>query len=116
MKKRIFLGLIAGIISGLFASGGGMILVPVLCRTKELDEKKAFATSLGIILPLSVISLCVYLARGGFEFSKSVPYLLGGTIGGLLGGRIFRKVSGRALRFALSLFIIYGGTRLLFCI
>ena len=37
--KRILIGIIVGIISGLFASGGGLLLVPVYTYILKLDEK-----------------------------------------------------------------------------
>ena len=45
MLKKISIGLIAGIISGLFAAGGGMIVVPALIHIFKLEDAKARATS-----------------------------------------------------------------------
>ena len=38
MIKKILLGISAGIISGLFAAGGGMIVVPAFVHIFKLDE------------------------------------------------------------------------------
>lgn len=40
MKKNIIIGLLAGLISGLFASGGGMILVPSFISILKMDETR----------------------------------------------------------------------------
>lgn len=114
--KYICSGLLAGLANGFFGAGGGMFIVPLFCRWVKLPDKKAFATSLAVILPLSIVSAVVYLLRGGFDFNLALPYLIGGLIGGIVGGLVFKKMSARLLRYALALFIIYGGVRSLFLI
>ena len=56
MIVKIVIGFIAGIISGLFASGGGLILVPAYVYIIKMSEEKARATSILSILPM-VLSL-----------------------------------------------------------
>ena len=45
-------GALAGLANGFFGGGGGMILVPLLTRRCGLDQRRAFATSVAVILPL----------------------------------------------------------------
>ena len=52
-------GGLAGLINGFFGGGGGSIFVPLLTRLCHLEEKKAFATSVAVILPLCVLSPAV---------------------------------------------------------
>ncbi len=117
MKKRlpyVITGLLAGIPNGFFGAGGGMILVPLFCRWLKLPEKKAFATSVAVILPMCVASAIIYLIRQDFALTDAVPFLIGGLAGGILSGLIFKKVPTGLLHKALGLFIIYGGVRSLF--
>ena len=107
-------GSLAGIANGLFGAGGGMILVPLCCRWIKMTDKTAFATSLAVVMPMSVVSGAVYLIKRGINFSSALPFLIGGLVGGIIGGILFKKVSPRLLRIALALFIIYGGIRSLF--
>ena len=39
--KKMLIGIVVGIISGLFASGGGLLLVPIYTHVLKLDEKEA---------------------------------------------------------------------------
>lgn len=104
----------AGIANGFFGGGGGMILVPVLTRWCGLDQRRAFATSVAIILPLCVLSSAIYFFRGGLDFLLALPYLVGGLIGGFVGGKLFKKLNMDWLRRAFALFILYGGVKALF--
>ena len=40
-------GSLAGLANGFFGGGGGMVLVPMLTKRCGLDQRRAFATSLG---------------------------------------------------------------------
>lgn len=112
--KYILAGTMAGAANGLFGGGGGMLLVPFLTRFMKMEEKKAFATSLAVILPMSVVSSIVYFSKGGVSFSQALPFVAGGMLGGIIGGRIFKKVSVKLLRVLLVIFMLYGGARLAF--
>lgn len=106
-------GAAAGLVNGFFGGGGGMVLVPLLVLWCRLDQRRAFATSVAVILPLCALSAAVYLFRGGVELTGALPYLAGGLLGGLLGGRLFKGVSMTWLRRGFALLILYGGVRAL---
>lgn len=104
-------GAAAGVANGLFGAGGGMILVPLLTRWCHLEDRKAFSTSIVIILPLCLVSILIYWKNGACDWSVAWPYLAGGLAGGLLGGKLFQKVPVTLLHKGLGLVIIYGGIR-----
>ena len=106
-------GALTGAVNGLFGGGGGMVLVPLLRRWCGLEERKAFATCVAVILPLCVVSAAVYVLRRGVDLTLAAPYLLGGMAGGFLGGRLFPKVSAGWLRYLFAGFLLYGGVRYL---
>ncbi len=112
--KYALSGMAAGAANGLFGAGGGMILVPMLTRWAGLEDKKAFATSISIIVPLCLVSIGGYYFQGSMDFSAALPYLVGGFFGGLVGGKLFQKVSAKFLHKALGLIILYGGIRSIF--
>ena len=115
VKTRCALsGAAAGVANGFFGGGGGMVLVPLLTRWCGLEQRKAFATSVAIILPLCALSSAVYFFRGGLDFALALPYLAGGLIGGFAGGRLFRRLNMDWLRRVFALFILYCGVKALF--
>ena len=103
----------AGLANGFFGGGGGMILVPLLTRWCGLDQRRAFATSIAIILPLCALSSAIYFLRGGLDLTAALPYLAGGLAGGFLGGRVFKRLNMTWLRRAFALLILYGGVKAL---
>lgn len=111
--KSAVAGAFAGLINGFIGSGGGMLLVPLLNLWIGLDSKKSFATSLAITLPVSIVSAVVYLITDTLRFSDAIPYLAGGLVGGIIAGKVFRKVPSGILRSVLGLLVIYGGIRCL---
>lgn len=106
-------GAAAGLVNGLFGAGGGMVLLSLLSATTDLKEKEVFANCVAIILPLSAVSAAVYFLRGGAFAAESVPYLLGGAVGGVVAGLLLKKLRALWLHRALGVFILWGGVRLL---
>jgi uncharacterized membrane protein YfcA len=116
MRKTVryaLAGAAAGAANGLFGAGGGMVLVPLLTGWCHLEDRKAFSTSLVIILPLCLVSILVYWQHGACSLSVAWPYLAGGLLGGLAGGAVFRKMPTKLLHRALGLVLVYGGVRML---
>lgn len=104
----------AGLINGFFGGGGGMLLVPLLSRWRGLGDRKAFATSVAVILPLCALSALIYFLRGSLDWAAALPYLLGGLAGGALGGRLFKRLNMTWLRRGFALLILYAGVRAAF--
>ena len=103
----------AGVVNGLFGGGGGMVLIPVLSRQGRLKDRQLFATSVAVILPVCAVSAAVYLFRGSVPLAAAAPYLVGGALGGILGGKTYGKVSTLWLRRLFAAFVLYGGVRYL---
>ena len=99
------------LVNGFFGGGGGSVLVPLLTQLCKLDQRRAFATSVAVILPLCVLSAAIYLPRGRLDVMAALPYLLGGTLGGWLGGRWFQKTRVGWLRRLFGALVIWGGVR-----
>lgn len=109
----IMAGTAAGLVNGCFGGGGGLVLLPMLDRAAQIPQRKLYATCVGIIFPVCLVSACVYLFRGGVSLAEAAPYLLGGLAGGWLGGRLYHRVSTRYLRLMFAAFLIYAGIRYL---
>ena len=105
------IGALAGVANGLFGSGGGLFLVPLFISWIGLEEKRAFATSVAVIFPLSAVAFFIFAWRGGVDVSLAWPYLLGGAIGGFLSGKLFKRLSVQWLHRLFGALLLYGGIR-----
>lgn len=111
--RLLITGALAGLANGFFGAGGGLFLVPLLSGWVKLEQRRAFATSVAIILPLSVVSVAVYFYKGDISLMENLPYLLGGAAGGVIAGKVFGKVNMLWLRRIFGVLILYGGVRAL---
>ena len=104
---------LAGIVNGLFGGGGGMVLLPLLGKEKSLAGRALFANSVAIILPICMVSVAASALRGTLPLFEALPYCIGGSIGGIVGGRLFKKLPPRWLKRMFALFLLYAGIRYL---
>lgn len=111
--KKILVGFFTGLISGMFASGGGLILLPVLIHKLNLDEKKARATTIYCILPMVIASSFFYYKNNYFDFGIGIRCMIGGIIGGIIGVKLLEKISNKTLSKILILFLIYSSIKLI---
>ena len=107
MIKKILLGIIAGFISGLFASGGGMIVVPAFVHAFRLDEAEARATCIFAILPMVITSGLFYYNNDFLDWSIGIKCAIGGIVGGYIGAKLLKKLSAKVLKIAFIIFLIY---------
>lgn len=110
-SKPVIVGALAGILNGMFGAGGGLVLVPLLIGWIGMEQKQAFATSVAVMLPLSIASFALFCLRGGNVWEQALPYMLGGIIGGILSAKLFKNVSARWLHRTFSVLILYGGIK-----
>ncbi len=112
--KLLLIGSVAGAVNGLFGAGGGLFLVPLLIRFADIEEKKAFATSVAIILPMTIATYITFCLNGGNVWQQGWPYALGGIIGGILSARLFRKMPVIWIHRLFGILILYGGVKAVF--
>ena len=110
MLKKISVGLIAGLISGLFAAGGGMIVVPALIHIFKLEDSKARATS---VFAIVIASGIFYYRNDYINWSLGIKCAIGGIIGGIIGAKLLNKISTRTLRILFVIFLIYTSIKMI---
>ena len=106
-------GAAAGLVTGFFGAGGGMVLVPLLTALTDLEEEAVFPTSISIILPVCLVSLLMNLMQNPPDLRLALPYLLGSALGGFAAGKWGRKIPVQWLHRVLGIFILWGGIRYL---
>lgn len=111
--KLIGLGLLAGLVNGLFGSGGGILVVPALVFLLGVKDYKAHATAISIIFPLSIISTLIYLKNNIVKLNIAMIIALGGVIGSIIGAKLLKKMPILVLRKIFGGFIIYTAIRMI---
>ena len=109
----IFAGICAGAVNGLFGAGGGMVLVPLLTLTTDLNDREIFPCSVSVILPICLISLAVTAASAPFPWRQALPYLAGSALGGVAAGLWGKNIPVQWLHRGLGILILWGGVRYL---
>lgn len=113
MKKIIIIGLIAGFISGFFATGGGMLLVPAFIYILKMDDKKARATAIMCILPMVVASGIFYYTNNYIDWKIGLFCAIGGIVGGYLGAKLLKKLDKKYFKIIFICFLAYTSIKFL---
>lgn len=113
MLKKILIGLLSGIISGLFSTGGGMILLPSLIYLLKQEETKARGTSIFCILPMVIVSSFFYYKSNYINLKISILCAVGGAIGGYIGAKLLKKIPTKILKILFAIFLIYASFKML---
>lgn len=110
--KTALIGFIAGLVNGIFGSGGGTILVPCLVFLMGIEDHKAHATAISIILPLSLISSFVYFKYDVVDPALTLKVAIGSVIGALVGSSILNRFPVNVLRKVFGIFMIIAAVRM----
>lgn len=113
MIKKITIGLISGIVSGLFATGGGMILVPAFVYLLKMEDVESRATSIICILPMVVTSGIFYYKNHYIDWRLGIICAIGGVMGGIVGAKILNKLPEIYLKIAFTIFLIYASYKMI---
>lgn len=111
--KRPLIGFVAGIICGLFASGGGLILVPAFIYLLKMEDKKARGTAVFCILPMVIASSIFYYRQNYINWKIGIYCAIGGVIGGIIGTSLLRKIPTVYVRILFTIFLFYVSIKML---
>ena len=114
MIKKIGIGILAGVVSGLFSTGGGMILVPAFIHLLNLEDTKARGTSVFCILPMVITSSFFYYKGHFIDWKVAVLCAIGGAIGGYIGAKLLKKLPEKILKIVFTAFLIYVSYKMIF--
>ena len=104
----LIIGLAAGMLSGLFGVGGGIIIVPALVLLFGMSQHSANATSLvALLLPVGLLGIMEYYRSGKITTEniwQGLVIAAGLFAGAFFGARIATSLSGDLLRKAFAIF------------
>src|SRR5437879_4373844 len=110
----ISIGIVAGVLGGIFGVGGGVLIVPALVLLIHMSQHTAVGTSLGALLPpVGVLGAWAFYRRGEINLTYSLLIGLGLMIGAWFGAYIAGQISDAALRRAFAIFLIFTAIQML---
>lgn len=117
IKEKIFLiggGALVGLAGGFFGGGGGMLCVPLLNKLLKLETKRAHATAMLAILPMSIAAAVTYFFGGHFDLLSTLMTGAGVLAGGVVGALLLKKLNPFAVAVIFAVLMIAAGVKLIF--
>lgn len=103
--KEIFIGFIAGIISGL-GMGGGTILILLLTLFAGIEQHIAQATNVIFFIPTAIAAIFIFIKNKKINFKIGLSICLFGIIGAGIGAILSSKMEVNILRKFFGSFLI----------
>jgi uncharacterized membrane protein YfcA len=111
----VAIGLLAGVMAGMFGIGGGNIIVPLLTLALRYPAKRAIATSLGAILfPFGLPGVLFYHHAGNLDLAAAGWIALGLFLGTVVGAKITISLPTRTVKLLYGLFLVFVAVRFFF--
>lgn len=104
----LLIGLTAGVCSGLFGIGGGVVIVPALVFLLKLQPQQAVGTSLAaLLLPVGALGAWQYWKSGDVVVKGAAWIALGLAVGAYFGARIGVPLPARTMQRAFAVFLVF---------
>lgn len=100
------IGIAAGLFSGLFGVGGGILIVPLLVLWCDFGERLATGTSLAAIVVIAAVAAATHGAYGNVHLREGVLVGLPAVAGVLIGTELQQRISTRAISLVFAAVLV----------
>ena len=104
--KLAVTGTLAGLFSGLFGVGGGVVIVPLLVLWLGYDERMATGTSLSAIVVIAAMATLAQGAYGNVDLVKGVLVGVPAVVGVVLGTWLQQRIKTETLGLLFAVLLI----------
>lgn len=101
------IGFVAGVLSGMFGIGGGVIMVPAMTLLLGLDGLEAIGTSLPVIIPSAIAGAYSYLRAGVADLRGGLRLGIAGAPVAVIGAWLAEKAGGTVVLIVLAAVVLY---------
>jgi hypothetical protein len=115
----VLIGIAAGIASGLFGVGGGIVIVPALIYWAGFTQHMATGTSLAVLLPpIGLAATVEYYRHGNVDVRAAIILAATLFVGAWVGAWFANRMPGAQLRLlfgvflsGLGIYLVYGACK-----
>ena len=109
----IIIGVGAGVLSGLFGIGGGVVIVPALLYVARMSQITATGTSLGaLLLPVGALGAWEYYRTGDLDVRAALMIAIGLFFGAFFGAKLAHVLTAIQLKRAFAVFLVLVAVRI----
>jgi uncharacterized membrane protein YfcA len=108
----IIIGVAAGVLSGLFGIGGGILLVPALALVLGLDHVEAEATSLLAIIPVAAVGAWRQKSYGNLDVRSGLTIGAFAAVAAVAGVALVNVLPVELVRYAFAVLMLYVAWRM----
>lgn len=109
------IGLLAGVLSGLFGIGGGIVIVPLLVLLVGFTTTQAAGTSLAaLLLPVGALGALEYWRAGQVDLRVALILAGGLLLGAYLGARLGISLPVEVVQRGFGVLLLIVGIRFVF--
>ncbi len=109
------IGLAAGLLSGVFGIGGGILIVPALLFFAKMEFSTATGTSLAsLLLPVGALGAWQYYRNGHINMTAGLLIALGLFVGAYFGARMGQTLNPTTAKRAFAVFLLLVSVRIWF--
>lgn len=111
----IAIGLLTGILSGIFGIGGGILIIPSLIYLLGFSQKLATGTSLAILLPpIGIAGAWVYYKNDNVDLQAAIIIAVMMLFGVFLGANLAHHLDSKSMKMMFGGLLIFIGLRMIF--
>jgi uncharacterized protein len=109
------IGLVAGVLSGIFGVGGGVVIVPALILLAGFVPVMATGTSLAaLLLPVGALGAFEYYRKGHLDVTAALWISLGLFLGVWFGARLAQSLTPVQLKRSFAIFLVLSAGKMWF--
>jgi uncharacterized protein len=110
----LLVGLVAGVLAGMFGIGGGLVIVPALIYLVKLKELEAIGTSLAALIPpVGLLGAFEYYRNGYINLKYAAIIAVGLFIGAYFGAKLMIPLPPQTIRRIYGIFLAAIAARML---
>lgn len=111
----VLIGVIAGLVSGLFGVGGGIIVVPLLVMLFGFSQHMAQGTMIAtFVLPTFLLAAWKYYQAGNMNIPAAVLVSLGMVLGSMISASYVQTMPAPLLKVLFGVLMVVMGVKLIF--